>query len=211
METKQTSLDQTHFRYLKAEEIENPFIYINEFCEKETEMYYFRRDTLYLIKTAFSYDETFLAGCNSNYAYSQKQLIKVIETMYVLHHADMDLKPGNIRNYENSYKCLERDERNNLRVFLDDFFGYKDLDGWHELLDDLLIYAYKEGGEGFFDYADKPFKTMDYFEKLVEAIFLIYEIRHLKDSYPKASTDAIKETIHATDKGESDGGIGCDC
>lgn len=206
MENNPTVLSQAHFRYLNAKEMDNPFSFIHELCERETELHYLKRDVLDLVKTAYSYREEFYTGVSKNFGYNQIQVIKIIEILFVLHRTNLDLNPGNVRSYENSYNCLNREEKNDIRVFLDDFFTFHSLDEWREFMDDLLIHAYKEGGEGLFNYVDEPFKTIGYFERLVEAIFLIYEIQHLKESYPKASADAIEEVINATGKKESDGG-----
>src|SRR5690606_11905482 len=84
METSDTTLGQSDFRYLKAEEVANPFIYINEFCERETELGYFRQDILDLLKTAYSYCEKFYTGSSPSYAYYQQQLIRLIEALYAL-------------------------------------------------------------------------------------------------------------------------------
>src|SRR5690606_26801065 len=117
---------------------------------------------------------------------NQIQLIKVVEILFVLHCGKLNLKPGNVRSYANNYRHLNREEMNDIRVFLCDFFAFRSLSEWHEFIDELLIYAYKEGDEGLFNDVDKPFKVMAYFEKLAEAIFLIYEIMKLKESYPKS-------------------------
>jgi len=193
MENNQKTLGQVHFRYLRGEEIEYPFVYLNEFCERETEIHYFRQDILDLLKTAYSYQEKFYTGHEPSYGYHQRQLIKVVEAMYVLHVGDMDLRPGNIRSYENRYERLSNDERNDIRIFLEDFFAARDLEEWRSLMDELLIFSYKEGGEGYFSYLDKPFEIIEYFEKLIEAVFLVYEIRRLKERYPKASDDTVAE------------------
>ena len=191
METKSTPLSQGHFRYLSVNEIEDPFAFVSEFCETEAELHYLKRDTIHLLKTAYSYGEEFYAGTSKQYGYCQITLIKVIEIMYVLYCGKIELKPGNIRSYENKYEILNNDERNDIRLFLNDFFSYRDLQDWHELMDDLLIYAYKEGGEGFFNCLDEPFRTIDYLEKLTESIFLVYEINRFRRNFPVASTAAI--------------------
>jgi len=188
MQDNQLPLSKTRFRHLRAEEIENPLAYINELCEQETALHYLNRDILDLVKTAYSYREEFFEGIHKSYAYNQIQVIKVVEILFVLHCGKLDLKPGNVRSYENKFSYLSREEMNDIRVFLDDFFAFRSLSEWHEFIDDLLIYAYKEGGEGLFNDVKEPFKMMAYFEKLAEAIFLIYEIMNLKESYPKASS-----------------------
>ncbi|MEC3881103.1 hypothetical protein [Parapedobacter sp. 10938] len=180
-------VNQARFRHLSAEEIENPLTYIEELCERETALYYLNRDILDLVKTAYSYREEFFEGIHKSYAYNQIQVIKVVEILFVLYCGKLDLKSGNVRSYENNFSCLNRDEMNDIRVFLDDFFAFHSLSEWHEFIDDLLIHAYKEGSEGLFNNVKEPFKVMAYFEKLAEAIFLVYEIQRLKESYPKAS------------------------
>lgn len=195
MQDNLLSLNQTRFRHLRAEEIENPFTYINELCEHETELYYLNRDILDLVKTAYSYREEFFEGIHKSYAYNQIQVIKVVEILFVLHCSKLDLKPGNVRSYVNNYRYLNREEINDIRVFLGDFFAFRSLSEWHEFIDDLLIYAYKEGDEGLFNDVDKPFKVMAYFEKLAEAFFLVYEIQQLKERYPKASVHSVVDSV----------------
>jgi len=181
------SLNQARFRYLEPSAIEDPFSFVNAFCEQEAELYYLKRDVLDLVKTAYSYREEFFAGTSRSYAYSQIQLVKTVEILYVLQCTTLDLNPGNVRRYKNKYSCLSREEMKEPRVFLNDFFAFHSLDEWHELIDELLIHAYKEWDEGLFDNIPEPFKVMAYFEKLTEAIFLVHEIQRLKESYPKAS------------------------
>jgi len=194
MQDNQLSLNHTRFRHLRAKEIENPLTYINELCERETALDYLNRDILDLIKTAYSYREEFFEGIHKSYAYNQIQVIKVVEILFVLHCGKLDLKPGNVRSYQNNFRYLNREEMNDIRVFLDDFFTFHSLSEWQSFIDDLLIHAYKEGGEGLFNDVKEPFKVMAYFEKLAEAIFLVYEIMKLRESHPKASGEVAEHS-----------------
>ena len=187
MGNNKTHFVHANFRYLREDDTQNPLHFINVLCGQETTLYYLKQDVLNLVKTAYSYGEEFYGSTGKSYAYDQIQLVKVVEIMNVLHSSGLDLSPGNIRSYENSYPSLSLEEKNDIRIFLADFFTFRSLDGWEELLDDLLIHAYKEGSEGFFDNVREPFRIMVYLEKLTEAIFLVYEILRLKESYPKAS------------------------
>lgn len=169
-------LDHTHFRHLSDEEIENPFIYINEFCERETKFHYFRRDILDLLKTAYSYEEKFYSNHSPSYGYDQQQLIRIMEAVYVLYLRRYNFTSGRSRVPMEYHGCLNNQEVADVGHFLEEFFGYKDLDGWREYLDEILIHAYKEGGVGFFEYDKTPFKTIGLLEKFVEAVFLIHEL-----------------------------------
>ena len=180
-------IGQCRFRYLKADTLKNPFGFIREFCSLEMEMESLRQNILNLVKTAYSYHEEFYARPGKAYVYDQIEFVKVVEVMYVLYAGDWDLGPGALRSYTNRYTCLTNDELKNIRIFLDEFFSFHDLNGWLELLDDLLIHAYKEGGPHYFTEEREPFKTMAYLEKMAEAVFLVYEIISLKENYPKAS------------------------
>lgn len=187
MENNRMPLGQCRYRYLEAGVIEDPFSFIREFCGLEAEMQCLKRGILNLLKTAYSYQEEFYEGTSRSYTYDQIEFIKVVEVMYALYVGDWDLKPGPIRNYVNRYTCLDEGEQNDLRVFLNSFFSFHGLNEWLELLDDLLIHAYKEGDPDYFTYEKEPFKTMAYLEKMAEAVFLAYEIMDRKERYPKAS------------------------
>lgn len=176
MENNQTSLNQMHFRHLSAEEIENPFIYINEFCERETRFHYFRQDILDLLKTAYSLEEKFYSSHSPSYGYDQQQLIRVIEAVYVLYIGEYNFSSGRGKVSVEHHECLTSQEVADIGHFLEDFFDYKDLDEWREYLDEILLHAYKEGGVGFFEYDKTPFKTIGLLEKFVEAVFLIHEL-----------------------------------
>jgi len=176
MENSQISLNQMHFRHLSAEEIENPFIYINEFCEQETRVYYFRQDVLDLLKTAYSYQEKFYTGHSPSYGYYQQQLIRIMEAVYVLYTRGYEFSTEAGKVLVHRYYSLSNEEIVHINDFLEDFFGYKDLDEWREYLDDILLHAYKEGGVGYFEYDETPFFTIGLLEKFVETIFLIHEL-----------------------------------
>lgn len=187
MANTQASIEQCRFRYLKGDAIKDPFSFIREFCSLEMEIESLKQNILNLVKTAYSYHEEFYTGPGKAYVYDQIEFIKVVEVMYVLHASDWDLCPGALRSYTNRYTCLTDGEQQDIRIFLDEFFSFHDLGGWLEILDDLLIHAYKEGGPHYFTEEREPFKTMAYLEKMAEAVFLVYEIISLKESYPQAS------------------------
>ena len=195
MQDNQMPLAQARLRYLPTSTIEDPFDFIREFCGVEMEMHYLKQDILDLLKTAYSYGEEFYAGPSKSYAYNQIQFIKVIEVMYVLHVGNWHLKAGTLRSYVNDYTCLDKSEQNDIRVFLNSFFTFHDLNEWLSVLDELLIHAYKEGDRDYFTYEKEPFKTMAYLEKMAEAIFLVYEIQQLKESYPKASAHPVADSV----------------
>src|SRR5690606_34674302 len=157
-------------------EIENPISFINEFCGRETELCYFRQDVLDLLKTAYSYKEEFYTGASPSHGYCQQQLIRLIEAIYVLTTKDVSVSRPTDTSLAHDYRLLNTLERSEIRLFLNDFFEYKDLDNWREYLDDILIHAYKEGNVGYFEYDKTPFKSMDMLGKFTEAVFLIYEI-----------------------------------
>src|SRR5690606_26828088 len=167
---------QMHFRHLSAEELENPFMYINEFCEQETRVHYFRQDILDLLKTAYSHKEKFYTGTSPSYGYYQQQLIRIMEAVYVLYARGYEFPAEAGKAFLDHYHCLSSEEIVDIGYFIASFFEYKDLDEWRGYLDDILLHAYKEGGVGYFEYDETPFKTIGLLEKFAEAIFLIYEL-----------------------------------
>lgn len=176
MKASPITLEQVRFRYLKVEQVADPIAYINNFCEQEATLDYFRQGVLDLLKTAYSHSEKFYSGASPSYAYYQQQLIRLIEISYVLTLRGDSFSFAEDTTLKNDYRCLDPLERRDVSVFLDYFFEYKNLDEWCEYLDDILIHAYKEGGAGYFDYDERPFKNIEMMEKLAEAVFLIYEV-----------------------------------
>lgn len=187
MQNDQPSLSQMHFRHLSAEEIENPFIYINEFCERETRFHYFRQDILDLLKTAYSYEEKFYSSHSPSYGYDQQQLIRVMEAVYVLYLRAYNFSSGREKVPIEHHECLNTQEAADIDHFLEDFFDYKDLDEWREYLDEILLHAYKEGGVVFLNMTRHRSKPLDYWRSLWKLFFSSMSLHRTSgwSRYPK--------------------------
>ena len=186
----QTLLTQAHFRHLNKEEIEDPFIYINEFCGRETAVHYFRQDILDLLKTAYSYEEKIYSDHSPNYGYDQQQLVKVMEAVYVLYAKGYTFSTKVGKVHTDRYHGLNFEEIVNITYFLKGLFDYKNLNEWREYLDDILIHAYKESSVGYFEYDNTPFLTIGLLEKLTEAVFVIHELAQYGQVGAPSSTPA---------------------
>ena len=181
MENNQTLSGDIHFRHLNKDEIEDPFIFINHFCELETDICCFRRDVLDLLKTAYSYNEQYYSGNSPSYGYYQQSLIRVMEAVYVLYESGYRFSSEVRDSFINGCRCLTINDIKDVTSFLEEFFGYKDLNEWRAYLDDILIYAYKEDGVGYFEYDETPFFNIGMLGKFVEAVFLIHELGSLNE------------------------------
>ncbi|WP_134090799.1 hypothetical protein [Olivibacter sp. XZL3] len=201
MENFHEAIQTVHFRYLKEDAIRNPFSFIKEFCTQETEVELFRDDILTLVNAASTEKtdstEKFYAS-HENFVYDHKQIITVIEALWVLQHQpELDLSitethplyqksiwrslridvEARINGHAGHYRKLENQEINNIHLFLKDFFLYRDLDEWREILDDLLSYAHHH--EHYIDTLSLSefIVIREYLEKVAEAIFLIADLR----------------------------------
>jgi len=201
MKTIHEIIQATHFRYLEEKAIQNPILFIKQFCSLETEIEFFRADVQALVHASATrktdHGEKFYVN-PEDYVYTHRQMTTVIEVLWILHHhAEPNLSIANthplyqkstwkrhgidvkarINNHAPHYRKLENQEVNNIRTFLTDFFLYQDLNKWRETLDDLLAYAHIDDSilyESRLSYEFVP--ICEYLEKIVEAIFLIAEL-----------------------------------
>jgi|GEM_PF-4047444 len=207
METLNQTTHPIHFRYLSPEAAQDPTIFLEEFCFSRTEIEYFRTDLFQLLQAACcdieEQDGRYYLDAR-NYVYNHKQAIEVMELLWVLHQqkdrdyqlseshrlfqrprwktAGVDLPRRMVT--AKYYRYLTDEEMNNVALFLQDLFTYKDLDEWREILDELLYFSHST--EIFGAGAERTSEIMpiqEYFGKIAEAIFLIGEIIIKKRGY----------------------------
>jgi len=213
-----------HFRYLKEEDIQTPLSFVKEFCSFETEVETFREEVHFLINAATTRKSDFNGKFYVNsedYAYNLRQMISVVEVLWILHHhpilqfnisethplyqkppqkrAGIDVQKR-INNNVANFRKLEDREINDISIFLDEFFSYRNLNEWRELLDDLLTYAYTN--DSIFDGTTLLYESVairEYLEKMAEAVFLIADIsfKHLESS-DQTKTESEEKTNLAT-------------
>ncbi|MFC6102594.1 hypothetical protein [Olivibacter domesticus] len=201
MKTNQSPTNPMHFRYLNEEAIQNPLIFIEEFCHNITSIELFRQDLLTLFQAACTrkIDNNGKYYLNpSDYVFDYKQSIHVIEALWAFfHQSPQDLTLSETHPYYQKsqwkkdridiesrlaspvkhFRKLENAEINNIMFFLQDLFNYRDLSEWREVLDDMLYYAHAEEGLGYgSEICSELIPIMDYLEKIAEAIFLIADI-----------------------------------
>lgn len=84
---------------------------------------------------------------------------------------DEDMYNGTTLKFE----ALNKAEFLDLRRFMTDFFEYKSLNKWWEIMQDMIETVFSE--ESFTEYHDDASQIFGYLDKLGEAMFLAYEIR----------------------------------
>lgn len=206
MENLHPTLQETHFRYLKADAMKDPVWFIKRFCSTETELELFRQDINFLIQAAGTkikdHQGKFYRYADE-YVYNHRKIIEAIECLWVFFHLDLsnlqltdhhplfqtskwkkegiDVKER-LAGPAKHFRKLENKEINNVFLFLQDFFLFNDLNEWREVLDDLLSYAHIDESIAFESayFSCELIPIASYLEKMVEALFLIAEL--LSDS-----------------------------
>lgn len=209
MENLHEAIKTNNFRYLTEVDVQNPLSFVKNFCHFETEVEIFREDIRFLLNAASTRKSDFNGKFYVNsedYAFNLQQMISVIEVLWVLYHRPIpklkisDTHPlyqksswvtdgidiqKRINNGAAHFRMLENREINDIWIFLEDFFSYRDLNEWRKILDDLLIYAYTN--DSIFNGTDLLYESVairEYLEKSIEAIFLIAD---LSFNYSKSS------------------------
>ncbi|QNL47694.1 hypothetical protein H8S90_12720 [Olivibacter sp. SDN3] len=216
MENLNQEIQTTHFRYLQGNAIQNPLLFIQQFCFTETAIELFRQDITTLVAAAGTRktDNNGKFHLNSDeYVYNHRKIIEAIEALWVLHHQaspefaidenhplyqttkwkrdgiDLETRINSAARY---YRKLENEEINDIRLFLRVFFVYADMSEWREILDDILSYAYIDESiaYGSTQFSRELIPLTEYLEKMAEAIFLIAELTHSK----KETTETVSNT-----------------
>jgi len=198
MKQEPTVSEKTSFRYLKEKDINNPHFQIVCFFCDENNIESFRFGMIDLIKTACSNG---YYGNKDSYYYHQQQFVKLLELAYVLNESKEDFKLSTdhplyrfsdhpFEIYTESkhkpfpalhFRTLHGTEVNDVRIFFEEFFGYKSLEDWRGILDSLL---YCTAGKITLDqiYNSKVYETVlirEYIEKMVEVMGLVCETKSL--------------------------------
>ena|SRR5690606_34931916 len=189
-------LKRRKFRYLTDEEFENPLIALVELCCSETSLDYVAEDTHRFIRATTCRNSGF---SNQNFGemfFIYERFLKHIELLYVLmvrypewktakesplyqtrviglcrEIYDEDMYQGTLVKFSK----LTLDEFWDLRKFMEIFFDFKTLDGWQDILDDMMRLVFSD--ESFSEYHDDAYQIFEYLDKLSEAMFLAYLIR----------------------------------
>lgn len=220
MENLHEAIRTSNFRYLTEDAIQTPLSFIENFCYFETEVETFRKDILFFLHAATTRKSDFNGKFYVNsedYAYNCRQLISVIEVLWVLYHQPIpqlripDTHPlyqksswatdridieKRINSGAAHFRKLENREINDIGFFLEEFFLYRNLNEWREILDDLLTYAYTN--ESIFDGTELLYESVaiyEYLEKAVEAIFLIADLNF---KYNKSTDDIQTKGVQET-------------
>ncbi|WP_316839410.1 HEPN domain-containing protein [Pedobacter gandavensis] len=168
--------------------INNPHYQIASFfyCD-ENNMESFRFGMIDLVKTACS-DRYY--GNQKNHHHNHQQFLKLLELAHVLQDSQEDFK---LRINHPLYRFCDRPfsalnfptlsdiEVNNIRLFFEEFFNYRDLEAWRGILDALLNCSH---GKTSLDksYNSKLHESVlisEYIAKMIEAMRLICETKSL--------------------------------
>lgn len=198
MKNEKSVLENTSFRYLLPDEIANPHYHTVAFygCDHQVEC--FRFEVLSLIKTACS---KLYYGEEKKYYSIHHQFIKLMELAFLLKEAanDFVLSEGHPLYRKNSgpfvwhednikdlrgaginLRVLNGAEVNNIQLFFHDFFSNKSLEEWSIILDDLLHCALKKSTlNKLFNLSYEMLFIKEYMEKMVEAMFLVFNTTSL--------------------------------
>lgn len=213
MESKST-LTNTHFRFLKISEQLDPHYLIGTLFLNETSVELLRMDFLSLIKSACTHPETYTFGNPQEYVMHHRRCITLLELAYVLRCGNENFKlteehylyrAGNFwfgwlleqdskMEYPTfHFRTLLNREINNIDIFFKDLFQFMELEEWIDTLDNILSCAYSnESYDEITDDGVRIVLILDFIEKLVEAIFLIYCLKshdHIKKTYPEIFGD----------------------
>jgi|GEM_PF-1254570 len=202
MENLHQEIQTTHFRYLKEDAIENPFLFFREFCFTETDLELFRQDISAIIHAAGTkktdHNGKFYKN-SDEYVYNHRRIVEALEALWVLHHQsapELSIQASHplyqttrwkrdgidvearLDGPAKHYRKLDNMEINNIRLFLKDFFLHSDINEWRETLDDLLSYSHMDESiaheSSYFSRELIP--IAEYLEKMAEALFLIAEL-----------------------------------
>lgn len=194
----ETILVETSFRQLTSYEIDYPLYCISHFWYVETYIESFRIDIYNWIKTACSLSNDQF-GDPDEFELLHQQCIKLIEIAHVLYTSDQTFsiekdhpiyRPNNecfgyhledqqmITCPSLYFRTLNGAEINDVRVFFEEFFEFKNLNEWYRILDQTLISSREEISLARNEEMGYLIlEIYEYLEKLMEANYLVYETR----------------------------------
>lgn len=194
----ETILVETSFRQLTSYEIDYPLYCINHFWYVETYIESFRIDIYNWIKTACSLSNDQF-GDPDEFELLHQQCIKLIEIAHVLYTSDQNFsiekdhpiyRPNNecfgyhledqqmITCPSLYFRTLNGAEINDVRIFFEEFFEFKNLNEWYRILDQTLISSREEISLARNEEMGYLIlEIYEYLEKLMEANYLVYETR----------------------------------
>lgn len=198
MKTVTTALPETNFRQLTSYEIDYPLYCIGHFWHIEAYIESFRIDVYNWIKTACSLSNDQF-GDPDDFELLHQQCIKLIEIAHVLYHSDENfsvekehpihrpnkecfgyhLEDQQILTCPDLYlRALTGAEVNDVKIFFEELFEFKNLSEWYSILDQLLISSREEiSAVKSEEIGSVILEINEYVEKLMESIYLIHETK----------------------------------
>lgn len=189
-------LKRRNFWHLTDHEFENPLFPLVELCCSETSLTYVVDDTNRFIRAANCDNRGFSANDFGEMHFIYERFLKHIELLYIyqarypdwtladkgpLYRAkvigllrevhDEDMFGGTTMRFDS----VTETEFWDLGVFMKNFFAFKNLDEWRDILDDLIRHILSE--EVFSQDCRDATHIFEYLDKLSEAMFLAYLIR----------------------------------
>lgn len=181
--------DKHQYHHLTRKEIAHPIRFIKFFCRSETGLNEFRQEILDMIKSACSPDKF---GDREVYFYNYRCLLKLLDIAHILYKRQQSFSlTGNsfsltrIHNerftayYEQliktDFRTLSVEERGDVKLFFNSFFSFQTLKEWQMTFSRFVEYAYRRDTiDEVFDEGSIMILLMEYTEKFLEAIYLIY-------------------------------------
>src|SRR5690606_11796720 len=193
-------LNHKEFRYLTKKEFKDPLYAIARICRQEIGLYEYWRIITKLIRASTTCSPKWIKTIKaSNLSFYCGQIVRNIELLFVLKqrfneweinpnssHFSIEFGMSNAWIEDDTlyngttlyFKRLKKEEILNMEIFLTKFFQFKSLRKWYKLMDDLHSTLFSESRlSEYFAYETEDHKIFKNLEKLIEATFLIYEIK----------------------------------
>ncbi|MCD0490201.1 hypothetical protein LPB86_18315 [Pedobacter sp. MC2016-14] len=214
MQRERALSDYKTYRYFRPSELRNPHKQLASFFEEE-DVESLKSEINDFFKTAC--DEAYEYGNSLRYPATHQNCFKLLELAYTLKNSNENFTLQNDHKlYRSSdavftqafqeniellfplvhLRLLSAAEINDITFFLSEFFEYKSLYEWHELLDNLLRCANGDTVlEKIYNRSSHIILVKEYVEKLIEAMYLIYQTKSI--NYKSESTEGKKEALSA--------------
>lgn len=212
MQTERALSDYKTYRYFRPSELRIPHEHLASFFEEE-DVESLKSEINDFFKTAC--DETYEYGNSFRYPATHQNCYKLLELAYTLKNNKENFTLQNDHKLyrssdavftqafqENSellfplvhLRLLSAAEINDITFFLSDFFEYKSLYEWYELLDNLLRCANGDTVlEKIYNRSSHIILVKEYVEKLIEAMYLIYQTKSI--NYRFKNNEDKKQTV----------------
>ncbi|NQX38800.1 hypothetical protein SAMN05421820_101835 [Pedobacter steynii] len=200
MKTATTTLSETNFRQLTSYEIDYPLYGIGKFWILDAYIEDFRMEVFNWIKTACSLSNDQF-GDPDEFELLHHQCIKLLEIAHILYTSEENFKIekdhpvyrnvkacfGYYLENEQILSCphlyfrkLVGNEVNDVNIFFEEFFDYRSLTEWYDILDQLLISSREESSVvKNEEIGPVILEINEYLEKLMESIGVVFETKAL--------------------------------